>query len=172
MEDQRRTRQSALPRREEAGAAHLQNVFSAISWALLVGVMFGGYALLRMLSSGEGLTEHEEQFFRAGHAHAGVLNVIGILYGTYLGRTLLSARNQIAAWLTYILGVALMSGGFFVHMAVGEPGEGSIGTTLTATGGVILAVTVLYLAWNLFRARDVASVTTGQKVAYEGGERA
>ncbi len=171
MEDERRSRQSTLPRREEAGAAHLQNVFSAISWALLVGVMFGGYALLRMLSSGEGLTEHEEQFFRAGHAHAGVLNVIGILYGTYLGRTLLSARNQIAAWLTYILGVALMSGGFFVHMAVGEPGDGSIGTTLTAIGGVILAISVLYLAWHLFRARNIGPVAIGRNL-YESGERA
>jgi hypothetical protein len=174
MDNERRPRQSTAPLtdlRGNTGAAHLQNIFSAISWALLVGVMFGGYSLLRMLSSGDGLSEHEEQFFRAGHAHAGVLNVIGILYGTYLGRTLLSARSQIAAWLTYILGVALMSGGFFVHMAVGEPGDGSIGTTLTATGGVILAVTVLFLAWHLFRARHAGPGVVGRK-AYGGEEQA
>ena len=100
MDDERRARQSKAPtiyHSGTTGAAHLQNVFSAISWALLVGVMFGGYSLLRMLSSGDGLTEHEEKFFRAGHAHAGVLNVIAILYGTYLGRTMLSDRQQVAA---------------------------------------------------------------------------
>ena len=153
-----------------AGSGGPQNILAAISWTLLVTVMLGGYALLRLLSTGSNLTDHEEQFFRAGHAHAGVLNVIGILYGTYLGRTMLSARHQVAAWLTYILGVALMSGGFFVHMAVGEPGDGSIGTTLTATGGVILAITVLYLAWHLFRARDIGSVNIGRK-SYESGEQ-
>ncbi|CAA9562057.1 MAG: hypothetical protein AVDCRST_MAG87-1659 [uncultured Thermomicrobiales bacterium] len=161
MNDERRHPKATPADASDTGAAYLQNIFSAISWALLVGVMFGGYSLLRMLSSGDGLTDHEEQFFRAGHAHAGVLNVIGILYGTYLGRTMLTARHQIAAWLTYILGVALMSGGFFVHMAVGEPGDGSIGTTLTALGGAVLAITVLFLAWHLFRARSAGPVALG-----------
>jgi len=65
----------------------------------------------------------------------------------------------------------LMSGGLFLHMAVGEPGKGSIGTTLTALGGVVLAITVLYLAWHLFRARNIGSANIGWK-AYESGERA
>lgn len=132
-----------------------QNMFSAISWALLITIMFGGYSLLRLLSSGDGLTEHEEQFFRAGHGHAGVLATLGILYGGALGRTLLPARRQIIAWSAYFAGVLLMSGGMFVHMMIGEPGEGSAGTTLTAIGGVVLAITVVYLAWHLFAARHV-----------------
>ncbi len=43
-----------------------QNLLAAISWALLVTVMLGGYALLRLISMGDALTDHEEQFFRAG----------------------------------------------------------------------------------------------------------
>lgn len=133
-----------------------QNVLAAISWALLVTVMLGGYALLRLISMGDTLTGHEEQFFRAGHGHAGVLAAVGILYSSYLGRTLLAARQQILAWCVYLLGVLTMSGGLFAHMMVGEAGEGSWGTTMTAAGGVVLAGAVLYLAWQLYRAREVA----------------
>lgn len=133
-----------------------QNTLAAISWALLVTVMFGGYALLRLLSSGNTLSDHEEQFFRAGHGHAGVLAGIGILYSSYLGRTLLGARRQVIAWSVYTLGVLGTSGGMFLHMQVGEAGEGSAGTTLTALGGVVLAGAVLYLAWQLYRARAVS----------------
>ena len=72
-----------------------QNVLAAISWALLVTVMLGGYALLRLLTTGDNLTDHEEQFFRAGHGHAGVLAAVGILYSSYLGRTLLGHRRLV-----------------------------------------------------------------------------
>lgn len=132
-----------------------QNVLAAISWTLLVTVMFGGYMLLRLLSSGDNLTDHEEQFFRAGHGHAGVLAAVGILYSSYLGRTLLSARRQVLAWSVYLAGVLALAGGMFLHMAVGEPGEGSPGTTLSALGGGVLAGAVLYLVWHLYRARHV-----------------
>ncbi|MDQ3655317.1 MAG: hypothetical protein M3457_09575 [Chloroflexota bacterium] len=147
--------QSPTPGGPQRTGAGPQNVFSAISWALLITIMFGGYSLLRLLSSGDGLTDHEEQFFRAGHGHAGVLATLGILYGGALGRTLLTARRQVIAWSAYLAGVLLMSGGMFVHMVIGEPGQGSAGTTITAIGGVVLAVTVVYLAWHLFAARHV-----------------
>jgi len=163
--------ESGQPPGSETGATNLQNVFSAISWTLLVAVMFGGYSLLRLLNSGDGLTDHEEQFFRAGHGHAGVLATLGILYGGALGRTRLSSSRQVAAWLVYLFGVALMSGGLFVHMAVGEAGEVSIGTTITTIGGVVLAVAVLFLAWHLFRARNDRQVDSSDRVHQEGDAR-
>ncbi|MBA3276149.1 MAG: hypothetical protein H0T72_10160 [Chloroflexia bacterium] len=151
-----------------AGSAGPQNILAAISWTLLVTVMLGGYALLRLLSTGSNLTDHEEQFFRAGHGHAGVLAAVGILYSSYLGRTLLSARRQIVAWGVYLAGTLMLSGGMFIHMTVGEAGEGSWGTTLTAFGGVVLAITVLYLAWQLYQARHVSFVSSGSGTRMEG----
>ena len=139
----------------QSGTPGPQNVLAAISWALLVTVMLGGYALLRLLTGGGELSDFEEQFFRAGHAHAGVLAAIGILYSSYLGRTLLPPRTQVVAWTVYLGGVLLMSGGMFVHMMIGSPGHGSTGTTMTASGGVVLAGAVMYLAWHLVRARNV-----------------
>ena len=139
---------------------------AAISWALLVTVMFGGGSLLTPLTGGGELTAHEERFFRAGHAHAGVLAAIGILYSSFLGRTRLGARAQIGAWLAYALGVGLQSGGMFVHMLAGAPGERSAGTWLTIAGAVVLAGAVLFLAWQLLVARHdpptVASAEAGR----------
>lgn len=132
-----------------------QNLLAAMSWVLLFAVMFGGYSLLRLMNSGDGLTAHEEQFFRAGHGHAGVLSAVGILYSNYLGRTLLSARTQVLAWIAYAVGVLGLSGGMFLHMLVGDPGEESVGTTVIALGGVVLAGSVLFLAWHLYKARHV-----------------
>jgi len=152
-------------------SASPQNLLAAVSWTLLVAVMFGGYSLLRLLTSGDGLTNHEEQFFRAGHGHAGVLAAIGILYSSYLGRTLLAARRQIVAWSVYLAGVLLMSGGMFAHMFAGQPGEGSWGTTVTAAGGGVLAGTVLYLAWHLFQARHVAFGSPDPNTHQEGDPR-
>lgn len=128
-------------------------ILGAISWVLLIAVMFGGESLLRMLSTGEGMSEHEEQFFRAGHGHAGVLTIIGILYSSYLARTLLSARAQVISWGVYALGVGMIAGGMFLHAYIGEPGSSSAGTWLTAIGGVVLAGAVLFLAWRLIRDR-------------------
>lgn len=133
-----------------------QNLLAAISWALLVTVMFGGYSLLMLLTGSGELSAFEERFFRAGHAHAGVLAAIGILYSGALARTLLAPRHQIAAWVAYLIGVLLQSGGMFVHMLVGEEGERSAGTWVTISGAIVLASSVLFLAWQLFRARHVA----------------
>lgn len=128
-----------------------QRVLGAISWVLLVAVIFGGESLLRFLSGGDGLTEHEEQFFRAGHGHAGVLTIVGLLYSSYLGKTALAARVQYTAWIAYAIGVGGVAGGMFLHAYTGAPGESSPGTTLAAAGGVVIAITVLYLAWHLVR---------------------
>jgi hypothetical protein len=136
-----------------------QNILAAFSWALLVTVIFGGYSLLMLLTGGGELTAFEEKFFRAGHAHAGVLTAIGILYSSALGRTLLPYRRQVVAWTVYLTGVLLQSGGMFVHMLAGEEGERSAGTWTTISGAVVLAGSVLFLAWQLFRARHTTFTT-------------
>lgn len=139
------------------GAIVPSQVLGAISWVLLVAVMIGGESLILLLTSGENLTAHEEQFFRAGHGHAGVLAGIGILYSNYIARTFLGARAQVAAWSAYAIGVFMISGGMFLHMIVGAPGERSAGILVTSIGGVVLAAAVIFLAWQLFRARGGVS---------------
>lgn len=138
-------------------------LLAAISWVLLVAVIFGGYSLLSMLTSNGDLSPFQEKFFRAGHAHAGVLTIAGLFYSTYLAETTLSYRAQVWAWIVYALGVGAVSGGFFLHLLIGEEGHGSAGTTLTGIGALIITGTVLFLAWHLFKARNVVWINHHQE---------
>lgn len=130
-----------------------QQILGALSWVLLIAVMFGGESLIMLLTSSEGMSPHREQFFRAGHGHAGVLSIAGILYSSYLGRTTLAFRQQVIAWGIYAIAVLMISGGMFLHAYTADEGERSPGVWLTAAGGVVLAGAVLYLAIQLWRNR-------------------
>jgi hypothetical protein len=52
----------------------------------LVTVEYGGWALLTFLSGRAGLADWQKGFFRAGHAHAGVLLLLSLVYLLYLPR--------------------------------------------------------------------------------------
>jgi len=52
-------------------------------------------------------------FFRAGHAHAGVLLLMSLLYHTYMEQTNLSPTTKMAGAITLLIGILAQSGGFF-----------------------------------------------------------
>jgi len=111
--------------------------------------MFGGYSLLRLLNRGDTLTPFQVDCFRAGHAHAGVLLLMSLLYYIFLDRTTLPASVKQAACVALFVGILAQSGGFFLHMALGEPKRASIGTTVTIAGAVMLACAVIALVYGL-----------------------
>ncbi|MBA2595676.1 MAG: hypothetical protein H0V00_03530 [Chloroflexia bacterium] len=127
-------------------------LFAIIALILLPTVMYGGYALLRMLERGEGLSEFQRTYFRAGHAHAGVLLVLALVYYQYLGGTTVADGLKWLACVVLQVGILAQAGGFFVHMSAGRPGAPSLGTRLTTAGAVLLAVALLFLAYALIGA--------------------
>ncbi len=125
-------------------------LFSIISWISLPTVMFGGYSLLRLLASGDKmLTPFRETYFRAGHAHAGVLLVLSLLYYNYLAQTTFSGSLKLVACIVLVIGILAQSGGFFLHMGIGKPGRISAGNIVTSVGALLLAFVVLLLAYGL-----------------------
>jgi hypothetical protein len=127
-------------------------VFAIFSLIALPTVMYGGYALLRLLTGDEELTEFRRTYFRAGHAHAGVLQVLALVYYQYLAETTLADGMQWLAFIVLQVGILSQSGGFFVHMATGRPNAPSLGTRITIVGAVLLAVALLFLAYALITA--------------------
>jgi drug/metabolite transporter superfamily protein YnfA len=127
---------------------HEHRIFSIIAWISLPAVMLGGNFLLRHLT-GARLTEFQETFFRAGHAHAGVLLLMSLLYHIYLEQTALSSPIKVGAAVVVLVGVLAQSGGFFLHMAIGQPGEPSVGTSITILGAVLLAAAIVLLVYGL-----------------------
>ena len=123
------------------------------SWVALPTVMFGGYSLLRLLNRGDVLTPFQVGNFRAGHAHAGVLLVMSLLYYTFLDQTNIPNTFKHAACAALFLGILAQSGGFFLHMMLGQPNQASIGTTVTIAGAVLLACAVAVLVYGLITIR-------------------
>jgi uncharacterized membrane protein len=129
-------------------------VYPIVALVSLVTVEYGGWALLSFISSRRGqLSEFQTQFFRAGHAHAGVLLVLSLVYFLYLGsRTDFAESTQWIAGAILLVGVLAQSGGFFLHLGVGEVDRGSLGTRLTRSGALLIATALVFLVVGIARA--------------------
>jgi hypothetical protein len=123
-------------------------IFKIIAWISIPTVMYGGYALLGFLTRGK-LTGFQINNFRAGHAHAGVLLLMSLLYLHYVEQTSLSLEVKIGACVALVIGILAQSGGFFLHLLIGRPNEPSWGTRMTIFGAMTLAGAVLILVYGL-----------------------
>ena len=124
-----------------------------LSWIALPTVMYGGYSLLRLINQREGLTLFQTAWFRAGHAHAGVLLLMSLLYYLFLDQTTLSPATKQIGCLAMFVGILAQSAGFFIHMIVGQPNEPSLGTFVTVAGAVLLVTAVGILVYGLVTIR-------------------
>jgi len=122
--------------------------FIVIVLVSLPTVMYGGFSLLQLGTRGK-LTAFQTTYFRAGHAHAGVLLVLSLAALDVLGQTDLGSGAVWTVCLLLTIGVIAQSGGMFLHMAVGRPGGWSVGNWVTTAGGGCLAVALLTLAYGV-----------------------
>jgi hypothetical protein len=129
------------------------DLFPIIAVLSIIGVEFGGWALLTFISvKTEELGDFGQRFFRAGHAHAGVLLVLSLVYFLYLPRADYSNGVEWLAGVVLTVGILMQSGGFFIHLGVGQEGQSSIGTKLTRVGAVVIAAALIILAVGLIKA--------------------
>src|ERR687890_56445 len=126
-------------------------VLPAVSVLSLISVEYGGWALLGYLTGRGQLGRFREQFFRAGHAHAGVLLILSLVYYLHLDRTGYSDGVKWLAGGLLQAGVLPQSGGFFVHLGLGQPNRSSLGTVVTRLGAVLIAAALVILAVGLLR---------------------
>jgi len=122
-------------------------IFSIISWILLPTVMFGGYFLLHLQVRNTVLTPFKETYFRAGHAHAGTLLLLSLLYYQYLGQHTATFLFQWIACIVTLVGLLAIGGGFFLHMVQGEAGSSSAGVLVTNIGAALLTLAILFLGY-------------------------
>jgi hypothetical protein len=127
------------------------NILPIVAVLSLVTVEYGGWALLTFITGREGLADWQKGFFRAGHAHAGVLLVLSLVYLLYLPRADFSDGLEWAAGGVLIAGVLAQSGGFFVHLGVGREGKPSAGTKLTRAGAALIGAALITLAVGLIQ---------------------
>lgn len=78
-----------------------------------------------------------------------MLLVLSLVYFHYLDRTRYSTGVQWLAGLLLLLGILAQSGGFFIHLGLGQKGRSSLGTIVTRTGALLLAAALIVLAIGL-----------------------
>jgi hypothetical protein len=115
----------------------------------LVAVEYGGWFMLRVVRGGQPATPFQQAFFRAGHAHAGVLVSLALV-GQILaaaahmsGALAYFARNGI--WAAAIL----MPAGFFLSAAGRDVSKPNRLLALLYAGAVSLALGVISLGVGL-----------------------
>jgi hypothetical protein len=128
-------------------------IWVVLSWIALPTVMFGGYSLLRLINHGDRLTPFQATWFRAGHAHAGVLLLMSLLDFLFLDQTTLGPTAKQVGCIAIFVGILAQSGGFFLHIIIGQPNELSIGTSITTAGAALLAAAVAILIYGLLTTR-------------------
>jgi hypothetical protein len=120
-------------------------LFTVIALISLPTVMFGGYTLLRLFTR-DRLNQFQGNYFRAGHAHAGVLLILALVVLDIMDRSELTTGQQWVICFLLLVGILAQSGGMFIHMAIGEPGRWSMGNTVTTIGAVLLASALVWVA--------------------------
>ena len=116
------------------------------AWIALPTVMYGGYSLVELIKRGNVLTPTQVGFLRAGHAHAGVLTLMSLLFYTFLDQTSLPLPVKYTACAAIVVGILAQSGGFFIHLF---PERAALATRVTLTGAVILVCAIAVLIYGL-----------------------
>jgi hypothetical protein len=86
----------------------------------VIGIAYGGTFLLRVTRGGVPANDLQKSFFRAGHAHAGVLVILGLLVLLYMqlgdvGRPWAALASGV------LIAAILMPAGFFLSVVGSDP---------------------------------------------------
>jgi len=121
----------------------------------VIGVMSGGTFLLRVAARGLPFNDLQKTFFRAGHAHAGVLIILGLV-----SLLLQSAAGASAGWQWAAVGVLasalLIPGGFFLSVLGSDPSKPSKAIALVWIGVVVLALSLATVGISVIAAGAIA----------------
>jgi len=78
---------------------------------------------------------------------------MSLLYYVFLDQTTSAPTTKQVGCLAMFVGILAQSGGFFVHVIVGQPNQPSIGTVITTAGAAFLATAVGILVYGLVTTR-------------------
>ncbi len=121
-------------------------------------IQYGGYFLLTSLMDRNSRymdNALRQNFFRAGHAHAGVIVILSVLCQLLADSAVLPSA---LVWFIRVgvpLSAILISAGFFLSMPAPDATQPNGFVSLIYLGAVLLAVTMLGLGIGLLRTQPV-----------------
>ncbi|HKE73965.1 MAG TPA: hypothetical protein VKB57_10150 [Acidimicrobiales bacterium] len=127
-------------------------VLAGILCLSLVTVETGGALMFRIVQGRQPATPIQQSFFRAGHAHAGVYLILGLVAQVLVDATTLTGPAEWVARTFVPIAALLLPGGFF--LSVSRPGatEPNRLVALVPAGAVVLAIGLATLGIGLLAA--------------------
>lgn len=117
-------------------------------------IQYGGYFLLTSLTNkASGYMDNplRQNFFRAGHAHAGVIVILSLICQLLADSATLPVSFEWFVRLAIPLAAILISAGFFFAVLPPDATHAGAGINLIYAGAAFLAAGVLTLAIGLLR---------------------
>ena len=118
-----------------------QTITAGVVLLTVIGIAYGGSFLLRVLSRTVPANDLQRSYFRAGHAHAGVLVILGLVV-----MLLMAVAGVTGLFATLSMGVLwaaiLMPAGFFLSVVGRDPEKPNGLRYLIYAGGFVLVVGV------------------------------
>jgi hypothetical protein len=127
-------------------------IMVGLAFISLPTIAFGGHFLLSILKRAagtEGITETQRDYFRAGHAHAGVLVLLGIVGQLFLDESKLDGAVVWALRIGLIAAPLLISGGFFGGAPRTTRGTAGPLVRLVTAGAVVLSLSTIGVGISL-----------------------
>ncbi|WP_243063370.1 hypothetical protein [Humibacter sp. RRB41] len=108
----------------------------------VIGIAYGGTFMLRVVTGKQGANALQKSFFRAGHAHAGVLVILGLVV------LLVMSAAHAGVW-GEVVGIAVLAcallipGGFFFSVIGRDPQQPNGARALIWVGFTVLTIAML-----------------------------
>jgi hypothetical protein len=118
----------------------------------LVTVESGGAFMLKVVQGKQATTDLQKSFFRAGHAHAGVLLILALVVQPFVDATDLSGAGEWLARSGVPAAALIMPGGFFLSVLGRDVVEPNRLFVLIPLGAVLLAAGLTALGIGLLTA--------------------
>jgi uncharacterized membrane protein SirB2 len=115
----------------------------------VVAIESGGAFMLRVVTGAVPTTDFQRRFFRAGHAHAGVLVTLGLVCLLLAEATALDGAVRWLAQTGVLVAAILMPAGFFLSAMGAGRTEPNRWVVLLGAGAVVLAAAVVTLGLGL-----------------------
>lgn len=117
----------------------VQLITAGVILLTVIGIAYGGTFLLRVVAGKVPTNDLQRSYFRAGHAHAGVLVILGLV--VMLLVALAGVVGPFAILSSGVLWAAiLMPAGFFLSVIGRDPAKPNRLRYLIAAGGIVLTI--------------------------------
>lgn len=116
-------------------------IIAGVVLLTVVTIAYGGTFLLRVVTGRQGANDLQKSFFRAGHAHAGVLVILGLVVLVLLDAAHVTGWAHVSA-IGVLVAAILIPAGFFLSVLGRDPQRPSRVIALVWTGFAVLVVSL------------------------------